>query len=197
MEYFVKKLTWEQMEKIYVEWIHEHFPEDEIKPLKSIQRMWDNGEYQALGMYEKTTAQGGAEPLIGYAFFIMVKGGNQLLLDYLAIVEKYRSKGAGSIFLKEMKQQLTEYKGILIETEDIDCAQNEEERNIRQKRDAFYVRNGAVRTGIRSHVYGVDYVIWTLPIEKAVAEDECRDDLEKIYRTMVPGEKYEKFVMIK
>lgn len=194
MDYRIQNLTIEQAADIYTQWIDKHFPRGEIKPLKSIQRMWNMGAYQALGMYEHRGD--GTLAFAGYAFFVIEKSASQLLLDYLAITEEYRGYGAGSSFLKEMKQYFSGYKGILIETEDIEYAKNEEERRIRQKRDTFYTRNGAVRTGIKSSVYGVNYVIWNFPVAEVVPDEETKKNLENIYKVMVPGEKYDKFVTI-
>lgn len=193
MEYKVQDLTREQTGDIYRQWIGRHFPQDEIKPLKSIYRMWDMGAYRALGMYEK---KADGLQLIGYAFFAMAEDCGLLLLDYLAIVEDYRGQGMGSIFLQEMKKRLKTYRGILIETEDIECAGDEEAYRIRQKRDSFYGQNGALRTGIKSVIYGVHYAIWNFPLASAASRRECAESLADIYKIVIPGEKYDKFVKI-
>lgn len=196
MEYTIQDLTLEQVSDIYKRWIHLHFPQDEIKPLKNIQKMWKEGLYHALGMYEQTE---GKQNFIGYAFFAGAADSNMLLLDYLAIVEAYRGQGMGGIFLREMQKRLQDTDGIwgiLIETEDVAFAGSEEELRERKMRDTFYERNGVKRTAIRSEVYGVHYVIWQFPIVKSVEDGECRTALEDIYRVMIPGEKNEKYVRI-
>ena len=193
MNYRIQNLTFEQTAEIYNAYIHLHFPKEEIKPLKNIQRMWENGSYQALAMYEQKEKE---PKLIGYAFCAVAPDCKMMLLDYLAIVEEYRGLGMGGIFLKEMQKCLAEYEGILIETEDIDFASNEEERQIRKKRDAFYERNGVLRTGIKSRIYGVHFANWQLPVHKPMTDEECRGNLEKIYKVMVPGEKNQMFVKI-
>lgn len=194
MNYNIRNLTKEETAEIYEKWIHAHFPEDEIKPLRHICRMWKQGAYCALGMYE-------GEKLVSYGFFAMVPGKDMLLLDYFAVLEDYRNQGAGSFFLQKMGQCLSEYRGvsyqgILIETEDIMYSRNEEERKIRQKRNLFYEKNGAVCTGVTGEVYGVHYAVWNLPIAGNAGTEECREQLQEIYRMMVEGEKYEKFVKI-
>lgn len=193
MEYIIQNLTLEQVSVIYNKWIHLHFPQEEIKPLKNIQRMWEQGAYRALGMYEQT---GDTQILIGYAFYAMAPDCNMLLLDYLAIVEAYQGQGMGSIFLREMRERLQKFDGILIETEDVAFACDEEEVLTRQKRDAFYERNGVLCTAIRSQIYSVRFAIWNLPVSEPVTDAVCKKNLEDIYRIMVPGEKYEKFVKI-
>lgn len=195
MSYQMKRLNRFETADIYEKWIRLHFPQDEIKPLKSIYRMWDMGCYSAVGIYTEARNNDAPE-FVGYAFFVSAPGSSQILLDYLAIVEKYRSQGIGSIFLKQANRILPEYKGILIETEDADFAENEEERRVREKRDSFYKRNGALLTGVKGEVYGVHYAIWNFPLKEAAKSDECRENLEKIYRIIAPGEKYEKHVKI-
>lgn len=193
MKYTIQNLTIEQTADIYNTYIHLHFPPEEIKPLKNIQKMWENGSYQALAMYEQKENE---KRLIGYAFCAMAPDCRMLLLDYLAIVEAYRGLGMGGIFLSEMRKYLSGYEGILIETEDIDFAANEEEQQIRKKRDAFYERNGVVRTGIKSRIYGVHFANWQLPVSQVLADWECKRNLEEIYKVMVPGAKNKMFVKI-
>ncbi len=194
MNYVIQDLTIEQVADIYKQWIHLHFPEDEIKPLKNIQRMWDAGAYHALGMYQQ---KGGRLDLVGYAFLAMAYGSRLLLLDYLAIVEAYRRQGMGGAFLQEMQKRLQEFDGILIETEDVAFAKDDEERLMRKKRDLFYERNGVKGTAIKSEIYGVHYAIWNLPLSKHVNDEICQKNLESIYKIMVPGDKNKKFVKIK
>lgn len=193
MNYTIQNLTIEQTTEIYNAYIHLHFPPEEIKPLKNIQRMWENGSYQALAMYEPK--ENGTN-LIGYAFCAMAPDCRMLLLDYLAIVEEYRGLGMGGLFLSEMQKCLTEYEGILIETEDIDFAEDEEQRQLRKKRDAFYEHNGVVRTGIKSRIYGVHFANWQLPVRQAFSDEECKRNLEAIYKVMVQGAKNQMFVKI-
>lgn len=194
MDYTIRYLTKEQVAEIYDRWIHEHFPANEIKPLKHIYRMWEQGAYCAMGMYD-------GEELVSYAFLAMVPGRDMLLLDYLAVLETYRNLGAGSAFLQRMGRCLAEYKGIsykgiFIETEDVKYAQDDEEREVRQRRDAFYERNGAIRTDVTGEVYGVHYAIWNLPISESAGFAECREQLKEIYQMMVSGDKYQRFVKI-
>ena len=196
MEYVIQELSLEQMSDIYNQWMYLHFPKDEIKPFKNIQKMWQEGCYHALGMYEQTE---GKRNFIGYAFFAMSVHRNMLLLDYLAMVEAYRGQGMGGIFLQEMQKRLQDtngISGIIIETEDVAFAGNEEELLERTMRDRFYEHNGAKRTTIKSEVYGVHYTIWQLPVTNLVEDGECRAALKEIYELMIPGEKNRKYVRL-
>lgn len=194
MDYKTEPLTLEQTADIYTRWLCRHFPENEIKPLSSIRRMWRMGAYQALGLYERQGENTGS--LAGYAFFVGKPGESRLLLDYLAIVEEYRGSGAGSSFLWEMRRQFASYEGILIETEDVEYAADDAQRVERQRRDSFYERNGAVRTGVKGCVCGVHYTIWELPAAGCADREQTRKNLEALYRVIMPEEAYDQYVRI-
>lgn len=188
--YYIRELEKEQLLTIYRENIDKHFPKDEIKPLKKIERMCEMGIYYGLAMYDEQS------PLIGYAFFIKDLEGNIILLDYFAVMEEYRSKGMGSKFLQEMKKIVGSYRAILLETEDVDKAKTIEEAEIRRKRDCFYEHNGVIKTDVRSEVYGVHYAIWNYPVREIVSFPECRESVKRIYKAIVSEEKYKKFIRI-
>lgn len=196
MSYRIKKLRLEETEAIYRAYIGKHFPQDEIKPFKHIRRMWQEGSYQALGLYEITDLC--PEKLAGYAFFALGDHADMLLLDYYAILEEYRCQGLGGKFLLDMQESFQDYEGMLIETEDVDYAQSEKQRQERLKRDRFYMQNGATKTGVSCEVYGVHYCIWKLPFrDHHCSSEQCRRNLRNIYKTMVLGEKFEKYVRIR
>lgn len=214
--YFVREFTKQQLLAVYRENINGHFPPDEAKPIESIERMLDMDCYFGLGMFETEntdsmvsseeaavqmaddTAGGWKEnaALIGYAFFIQDKEENVLLLDYFAILEQHRSGGFGSIFLKEMKEKLGAYRGILLETEDIAFAENEQERKVRERRDRFYERNGIIKTEVRSKLFGVNYAIWSYSFGEELSEEACRRGLTNLYKIIVPEAEYEKYAKI-
>lgn len=101
-------------------------------------------------------------------------------------MEQYRSCGIGSSFLKYTETALADYDGILIESENPDYAANEEERLVRDKRIAFYNRNGAISTGILAKAFGVHYKVLFFPILSTPEKDSLCDDLRAIYQYMVP-----------
>ncbi|MCH5342849.1 MAG: GNAT family N-acetyltransferase [Acetatifactor sp.] len=200
MKYRIERLEQAQVADIYSQYLTKHFPADEVKPLKSINRMWDMGAYRAYAMYsEEATNQDNdaVQPtLIGYAFFATAPTCDLILLDYFAILEPCRGQGLGSLFLQELKNLLPDYKGILIETEDIDRAQNETELQTRRKRDLFYEKNGVLRTRVKGTVYGVHYAVWNFPLSGISDDVSCQKGMEQIYRIMIPGEKNTKYVKI-
>lgn len=191
MNYEIYELTKKQIQEIYETWLVIHFPADEVKPLKNILRMYEDGAYRCVGMFL-------ADQLVSYAFFTIAPECDMVLLDYFAVLPDSRSQGAGSIFLAKMKELFPEHQGILIETEDIAAARNEAEINERRRRNLFYERAGVHDMEFVTNVYGVHYMIWSYPFaeDADLNEETCRKNLQKIYQLMIPGEKYEKFVQI-
>ena len=147
--YRVQQLSKKELLNIYRTIAPAHFPEDELKPVFSVKSLLRRKAYMGLGIFDET------DTLLGYGLFLTVPGMDTVLLDYYAILEPYRSLGIGSIFLQEMKDFFADYRGIFIETEDPDSAQNEEDRTIRNRRNDFYYRNGVRPTEMACSLFGV------------------------------------------
>lgn len=191
----IRRLNLEEVQQIYRTYMPQHFAKNEIKPLENIENMWADNNYFAIGIFQKDT-----QKMMGYALLCGCKESDMVLLDYYAILEEYRQLGIGSYFLEHMGEQLKEtFCGILIETEDILCAANEQEKIERERRNVFYERNGAVKTGIRSEIFTARYEVYVLQTGhfSFLQEDwraRCRRNIIALYQYMVPGEKNEKFV---
>ena len=189
--YEIRALTLEEVRNIYQRYLCIHFAKEERKPLKSIERMWEQNQYFALGIFEKEE-----KTLMGYAFFCSCGKSNMVLLDYFAVLEEQRGRGLGSLFVQHMQDMLKErFCGILIETEDVSFAKNEQEREERNRRNDFYIQNGARKTGITSRIYDARYEVYVLPFEEMVMSESelfwevCYENIYEIYRYMIPGEK--------
>lgn len=194
MNYKIRELDYEEISFIYRNYLIHDFPQDEVKPLSNIEKMYQMETYMAYGFFlEQVDAD---QILAGYAFCSKSQDGVMLLLDYFAILKQFRSQGIGGDFLAALKNELSDIKGILIETEDIAYASNEEEKQIRERRDAFYARNGVKKVPIHGCVFGVHYQIWQLPIKEAVDSQICFSQLTEIYKNMVVEELYTKNVTI-
>lgn len=191
MSYSIKEISLDMTKNIYDEYINEYFPKGEVKPFSHIERMWNDGCYSALALYDDEN-----DKVAGFAFFANSKESRHILLDYLAVVKEYRCMGLGGIFLNGMREYVKGYEGILIETEDVDMAENEEQLNERTRRNAFYKGNNAQQTGIHACVYGVDYSIWNVPLDKETDVKKCCESLQDIYKEIAPGKRYEEHVEI-
>ena len=205
--YYIHPLPPQEIISIYTQIAPLHFPAEELRPLSGIQSLLDRNGYSGLGLFRKLDEENSI--LIGYALFIQIPGAPTVLLDYFAILEPYRGLGLGSSFIAQMKEHYSNIQGILLETEDFDEASTDDERNIRKQRDAFYCKNGARRTSIKSTVYDVPFQIFFIPSaitlsEKTSSSDSpfaqtafeesgdnyLRHELDAIYRFMLTPENY-------
>lgn len=191
----IRRLHLEEVQQIYRIYLSQHFAKNEIKPLENIEKMWNGHNYFAIGIFQEDTKK-----LMGYALLCGCKDSDMVLLDYYAILKEYRQLGIGSYFLEHMGELLKEeFCAILIETEDIRCAANEEEKIERERRNMFYERNGAVKAGLRSEIYTARYEVYVLPTGENLLsqkdwKEQCERNIIALYRYMVPGEKNKKFV---
>ncbi|WP_310605009.1 GNAT family N-acetyltransferase [Anaerosporobacter sp.] len=179
----IKIINTEQLSNLYKNYLVYDFPESELKPLAMIKTYMEHGIYTIYGLYEE-------EELLAYAMFVNNKESEFALLDYFASNRKYRSKGYGSTLLQMLKENDTVSKGYIIEVESLRTAKDEEERVIRERRIAFYEKNGLRKTAIRACVYGVEFDILYLPL-CVEAEDSCLyEELKALYLLMFGEEKY-------
>ncbi|WP_343210334.1 GNAT family N-acetyltransferase [Anaerolentibacter hominis] len=185
----IKKLDRTFVSDIYHTHMQEAFPQAELKPLKTILMLMELNLYEGYGLFEEGR-------LLAYALLVRSRTSSCTLLDYYAVCREYRDRGLGSTFLQKLRDAYQDTQGILIETEDIDRAENEEEKNIRTRRVQFYERNGAVRTGIKACVFTVDYRVFYLPVAGKPDDEMLFREFEDIYHTLVPEKYYESNVFI-
>ena len=103
-----------EIESIYNNHIINDFPPNEVKPLKRILYLAENGLYFVYGIYED-------EKLISYAFVSGAPNCDYVLLDYLAVVSGRRGIGIGSRAMKLLKEEICKtHEGILLESENPD-----------------------------------------------------------------------------
>lgn len=188
-------LSEEEIIHIYTEIMPDHFPENELKPLSSIQALLRKKAYVGLGFYRDAAGEA-ASDLAGYALFLKIPGQNTVLLDYYAILPHYRNLGVGSVFLDKMKNQFSDMDGFLLETEAPETAPDEAQRTLRSRRNEFYYRNGAKMTSISSTLFGVTFHILYLPIARELTDSAIQKELEQTYRFMLPGDSFAKYVTI-
>lgn len=173
----IRELTIQEMESFYNIHLVKDFPKDEVKPFSRIKDMYEEGNYFGYGLFE-------GKELRAYAYFVGQLQGEMVLLDYLAVVEEFRFAGYGSKFLQLLGKELSCIDGIILESENDEFAHNEEDKKVRKKRLQFYKRNGLKDTGIRSQVFGVEYIIMYLVCKKEFEKKEVLTSLESIYKDM-------------
>lgn len=148
----------------------------EMRPWFAIERSWERDGYAAYGYYEDGE-------FAAYASFYSSDSSPYVLLDYLGVVPKLRGSGIGSAFLRDLLPKIPSVGGIFAEAESPSSAKDEEEKNIRKSRIAFYLRNGAVKTGVSCQLFGVDYNILYFPgNQREMAQTDFFDTVCSFYQ---------------
>ena len=188
----VETLTLSQLRTLYAGRMREDFPPDEIKPLSAIERAMARGQYVCFGALA-------GEDILAYAFFIRLRESEKefALFDYYAVKKEARCMGVGSAFLQTLiAGPLKSTAAVLLEVDDPFCAWNEEEKNIRNRRLRFYLRNGLEDTSVTAVVYGVQFRILALPVGLLPSPDDTRRMYADLYRAVMPPKIFASKVII-
>lgn len=178
---YSKRLSVKEARAVYIGHAHRDFPDNELKPFSMIENLHNNGCYECYGFYEKTE-----DKLCAYAFMMSDADISMLLLDYFAVCEEFRGKGYGAAALNLLKQDYTTWDGIIFEVEDDDSTDLEEEKSARQRRIAFYEKNGVMMTAERSHAFGVDYKLMVMILGNEAAGEHIGEKITSVYKKMLP-----------
>ena len=183
----IKLMSATQLEELYVNCLPKDFPKAEIKPLLTLQRLYQAGEYKPLAFLENGE-------LIGYALLIVSEGKNSCLLDYFAVLSRFRSGGRGSQILKLLREYFLGKKHqILIECEHPDFAPDRAQALRRLK---FYNNAGAKKAEIETKLFGVRYLVYALTCDNTAQPLPVHDDIAFYYGKMVGNGDYNKEVEI-
>ena len=87
-------------------------------------------------------------------------------------------------------------KGIILECEAPQEAPSPEERLVRERRIAFYERNGAFRTSYLWRAFDVDYAILCLPGQSGIKTGDIPDRLTRLYQCAMPERMLRRFTNI-
>ena len=188
----VETLSLPQIRAIYRERITQDFPQDEIRPLAMLEKALARGEYVCYGAVSE-------KDILAYAFFVKLKQNEKpyALFDYYAVRQDIRDRGVGSRFIQALiAGPLREMDCVLLEVDDPGCAQTPEEAEKRNRRLAFYLRNGLRDTDVKATVFGAQFKILTLPLGSAVSREEVRQKYAALYRALLPPVLFQEKVFI-
>lgn len=132
------------------------FPATERKPLRVLKNAIKKGTMDCL-VYRDDGVK-------AYSFNMVGNRYNAVLIDYLAVDSSVRGEGHGSKFLSEFHGFYKDKSGIFIEIEMRGEGKNESENIIREKRYAFYKKNGFIETDIFIYLMGEKMEIMYLPL---------------------------------
>lgn len=174
----IRQLTdFAQIETLYRSRMKQDFARNELRPLSSLRRSWENNAYECYGLFD-------GDEILGYAFFVRL--GKNYLFDYLAIAEEHRDEGLGSVFLRELASCFADADCVIGEVEDPDQTKDETERGQRERRLRFYLRSGYLKTELTSRVFGADYRILEVPTAARHSTEQLRAIYTALYRSILP-----------
>lgn len=150
------------------------FPENEIKPWGTIEKMVRAGEYDLLGAWE-------GDKMVGYAW-MFAPDGEAILLDYLAVMPECRGNGVGSAILKALAERYPD-KILILESE---YPEDAPEPDVARRRLRFYDHAGFAVSGVEVTLFEVHFCILTHG-----QDPDARIHMENLYRSMFPGERYD------
>lgn len=128
----VQKNQWEEIRNIYVE----AFPKRERKPFWVLRHSVKRRKIQIFIETIKNVVQG---------FVVVIPFRNMVMVDYLAVSAKIRSRGTGSRMLQDVCQRFGGKKVVLLIERLEDQAENKDQRIARRK---FYLKNGFTSSNI-------------------------------------------------
>ena len=182
----IRRLTLQEIRKVYNDHVIFDFPDDERKPLDMIEKLLAENIYQCFGAFE-------IDICIGYAFFAL--DGDIYLLDYFAVIPEWRDKGIGTLFLKDVVSQI-KAKILILEIEDFKEFSSSSDVEKCIKRQAFYSQAGCVETHVKTKCFGVTYLILEYPIISAHDKQDITNAYKRIYQTLLPKLIYEENIEI-
>ena len=172
-------------------WVHENhmkrdFPPAELKPLSRLQKMLDDGQYAPYALFLDGE-------IAAYAFYWM-SGDPYVMLDYYAVVPKWRNQGTGSKLLRDMLDRFcVDGRGVFGEVE-APITGVPEVDELRTRRLNFYLRAGLRQMGFRTKIFGVPYIILSYGPE--ISDSELIEVNRRIYGSALPKAMYEKNIFI-
>ena len=165
------------------------FHKSEVKPIKLIERLIQEGHYKCYGFYED-------ENLLGYGYF--VKTEENILMDYLAVIPEYRCKGLGSKFISIIKEEFSEkFSTLLAEVENPKYSLDENDRLNRERRILFYIKNGFKVSNIETCVLEDRYSIISLELSEELNDEEINKEIRKMYISIFGEEFFKKHISLK
>lgn len=183
----LKPLDARELTRLYQRELVRAFPPSELKPLKSMLTLLEQNRYQALGMFDD-------QGLHGYALLWLEPGIPFALLDYFGTLEGQRGTGLGSRMLDLLADYCRDYRGIFGEAEGV-CSPDPEQAALQRRRLDFYARNGFRYGGYDCALFGVPYQT-LIRGEADVTAAELLDAHQRIYRSGIRPQAYERFIQI-
>ena len=162
------------------------FPSNELAPFFAIKRNFKKNIYDGFYMTEN-----GAD--IGYAVITSPEHLEYALINYFAVLPKYRSKGYGTAFLQNIFSIYPD-RIFIVEVDNPSAAKTNAKRKEAVRRVRFYERAGFhVMPTVRAKIFGVDMLIMaSVKFENMNA----KDIMHSLYLSSFGSKKWLKFIDI-
>lgn len=189
----MRLLNEDEITRIYETNMPCDFAKDEIKPLSRILELCKLDKYFCYGFYEKGESE--TETMIAYAFLVTSENRKAVLVDYFAVADDVRGLGYGSECFKMLLDKVKEKKlgTLFLEVENPDFGKDEEERLLRKRRIAFYIRNGMTLTNLRIFLYDVEYLLMT---SFASEQADVKEQIYAVYKVLLKPDKIQSKLQI-
>lgn len=189
-----------QIKLVYETYMVNDFPSCELKPLSIIMNAKSNKTYRCFALVEE--GEFTIDKVMAYTYFASDKAWETVLLDYFAVNGKLRGTGIGSKMLNLVKEYFgnnTEISNVIIESESIESARNDDEVLVRTKRIRFYEKNGLLKLSKKPVVFGTEYTMFVMNIsnsEKMVSEAEILESYLNVYKSMLTKKMYDENIFL-
>ncbi len=170
----LKKISLKEFKVLYRKHIIKDFPREERNSLNKFKKRVTKGKEEVY-IYEENG--------IEKAYTIIAVLNNYVMMTFLAVFKEFRGEGIGTKLLKEIKDNFSNKKGILLEVEDPKYCINEEDEVIRKRRIKFYEKsNYHIVAGIKLNLHSTIFNIMILDIDNRGEErKEIAKELNDFY----------------
>lgn len=166
------KLKDEEILNYYTKFVVLDFPNNETYSANSISNYIKS---KSVNMYLFVANK----TVIGWALLLLDKQNMLASLEYLAIFKEFRNLGYGSKFLNDLKNKYKNYNAIYCDVEAVET----ENKEIKQKRQNFYLNNGMIKTNLETMCWQQHYNYFYMPIKKIkITSDEIFASRMVIYK---------------
>ena len=180
-----KKLTADELTRVYLDEMRRDFPPSELKPLSMILNSEAAGMAHTWGVFAEDT-------LVSYLLMVRPAGCEVSQLDYFSVLPAYRSSGVGAKLLAALPAHEEGAKAILIEAE---CPEKADDRAMAVRRLGFYARCGAADTGWTEHLFDAWFRVLVLPCGRTTPDAETTvQGLADCYRRTMGDPQWKKHV---
>lgn len=182
-----KKLTADELTRVYLDEMRRDFPPSELKPLSMILNSEAVGMAHTWGVFE-------GETMVSYLLMVRPMGCEVSQLDYFSVLPAYRSTGIGAKLLAALPAHEEGAKAILIEAE---CPEKAADEAMAVRRLGFYARCGAVDTGWTEHLFDAWFRVLVLPAKGETLDAETANkELADCYSRVMGADKWRRYVQL-